>query len=304
MSFTNGQVLKAEGTPGDSEAWDYLQLAENSDSQEYQQLLQAEFITIEAAYPNVENARAALVSTACGGRACNSVFMYLAYLYDERVMLHSVGLDLLDLDSIFSVTTNLDDGGSPIVTARVYQSWAEISEEIPKYINLAVTNDYGDRLTEERYLVGGTGFLSNGFSEKYLPMINQHSELFLGDSVLSAHVRSSITGRDYSELRGYLEYGGQMLLVKGKYLSSSGCIPGFCPSHQAAFVIDTSTNNFWAIWVNYNEEAIKSASTTSWDDTVYDWDIILRVLNNNPAQPENIAITYSEGAFSLTHPNR
>ena len=215
-------------------------------------LISDDVVEIVAAYPNEINAGAVLIKSTCNGTACSRfTTVHIAYPERENLRIDYVGNQQVDK---FEIKVNIKNNTLISATA--------------KNIEDDTKNKYGDIDKINQNLIIGTGFISEKFNKSFLKILTSNGEDFFSSNEFREAFAKKIGYDNFRELRDFTNGPGNTILVDGKYILIERCKAHQCPEFNGKVLIDATTNNFWAVWIDRNKKNIKQGTTSEWTDAI------------------------------------
>ena len=112
-------------------------------------------------------------------------------------------------------------------------------------------------------LLNKVGFIDTSFNNKFIKFLNTHPETFFSDINFREKLAKKIGLTKFKELRESMMVASNTYIVNGHYITMSGCMPHSCGSNEGIILLDTATENYYAVLIdNYNNK-IETFSTAA-----------------------------------------
>lgn len=207
-------------------------------------LIENDYASIVAAYPNNRRASAVLLYDDCVGSLCAPT---LTVVTTDGKFLKSYALK----NAPSKVTLTVNNG--VLISGRAEGMYDGLDE-------------YGSEKTIGMSYLGSTGFVVDGFKREYSKLIGQHPDTLFADEVLRRPLAKAAGLEIFRDLRQAIQVASPIVLVKGRYLVLQGCMPHFCSENYSFILIDALTSDFY--WTRYNSPSeIYAGGTKKTDKT-------------------------------------
>lgn len=184
-------------------------------------------VFIQAAYPSLENAKLAIVTTNCGGTMCSSWSDHFVFYLGQDNSMRVANLGSSYYSPKDKPTTYKFGFEGPRLTKAVVENFFDGDE-----------NSLGDKLSSTRVFVEEAGFVDLEFRKEFYKFIGNHPEAVLGDENARANLIKNITPEVYKSFRASMSGPGYSSVVKGRYLVMNACMKSNCPWEFGSVVLD------------------------------------------------------------------
>lgn len=236
VTFTNSMTLTLAPNPDGFGA----SMSIAAPGQDPKHIQDDDHLFLRATYPSSGPAEIAVVSWSCGGNSseCASDNVAVFFADGEHVAGTLIGIDPERVE----IVTDMD--GKKTIFGR----------------GVAFGIDaLGSPRSHDVQLVPKVGFVDVDADKKYLPFVGKHaSEIFSDQAMLEAIAKAVGNNTSVRQLRKVIAVAGNMFLIDGRYLVSSGCKKHACPLAKGLIMVDTVTHDIYWSYVD-DDESIKAS---------------------------------------------
>jgi len=213
-------------------------------------------VHIRAAYPTPKNAKLAVVTTNCGGTACNTWNEhFIVFIGDSGIQVVKVGSSFYgpknkrtQYEFIFS--------GQRLVgsTAQNFYDGTE--------------NDLGDLVPSTRMFIQQGAFVDLRFEKRFLAFIGEHPDSVLGDAQTRSELVEKIKPDQFRAFRAAMSGPGSSSVFNGRFLVMNACMKSNCPYEFGSVVLDGFTGTLHVMRFNPDDNHFDYASTKKLNEAV------------------------------------
>lgn len=217
-------------------------------------------VSVIAAYPSVERARVAIVTTNCGGTACHAYNDYhVVYLAKGSLRVARVG------------TGFYGPKGKPMAFSFWFEGDDLARSTLAPFYG-GERNKLDDLLPSIRQWVAPGEYVDARFRKSLLPFLGEHPEALLADTQARAPIVSRVRPEQFRALRGAMSGPGDSTLINGRFLVMNACMKSNCPYAFGSVVVDGLTGDLQVMAFNPDEKRHLHVGTRPLDPAIdYAW---------------------------------
>lgn len=213
-------------------------------------------VHIRAAYPNPKNAKLAIVTTNCGGTACNT--------WNEHfiVFIGDSGTRVVKVGSSFYGPKNkrtqyeFNFNGQRLVGSMVRNFYD------------GTENDLGDLVPSTRMFIQQGAFVDLRFEKRFLSFVGEHPDTVLGDAQVRAELVQKMKPDRFRAFRAAMSGPGSSSVFNGRFLVMNACMKSNCPYEFGSVVLDGFTGALHVMRFNPDDNYFDYASTRTLNEQI------------------------------------
>jgi len=213
-------------------------------------------VQIRAAYPDIRNAKLAVVTTNCGGTTCHSFNdHFIVFISDSGLRIARVGTSFIGPKN---KSTKYEFGfdGQRLSNALV-SNFYDGSE-----------NEFGDLLASTRVFIKQGDFVDVRFNKEFLKFVGEHPDVVMGDSDARALLISKIKAERFKAFRSAMSGPGSSSVYNGRFLVMNACMKSNCPFVFGSVVLDGFTGSIHLLRFSLDENIFDHASSQSINEKI------------------------------------
>lgn len=204
---------------------------------------------INAAWPSVNNAKVAIVSTNCGGTICHGYSDYFVILPAGQAI------------RVLQIGTGHNGPRKKPTTFSFTFSGNELKSSVITNFYSGVENELGDLIPSRRTLLKGKGYFQDNFKPELIDLVGEHPERFLEDDTLRAGLVAKMGPSNFRILRSVLSGPGSSQVLSGRFVVMEGCQKSNCAFVWGAVVVDGLTGDAAAVIMEDSSTRVAQYST-------------------------------------------
>jgi hypothetical protein len=213
-------------------------------------------VHIRAAYPNPKNAKLAIVTTNCGGTACNAWDEhFIVFNGDSGIRVVKVG------------TSHYGPKGRKTNYEFSFNSQRLTGSTVRNFYD-GKENALGDLVPSTRTFIQQGAYIDDRFDKKFVSFIGEHPDLVLGDAQTRAELVQKIKADRFRAFRTAMSGPGSSMVHNGRFLVMNACMKSNCPYEFGSVVLDGFTGALHVIRFNPDENFFDYVSTKKLDNDV------------------------------------
>lgn len=271
--FSNGDVFRVESkTPG--LFGQNLKKIENKSGKTRLLNIDSDIVFIRASFPSEKDAAVSIVSTSPAGNGISTINYYLIYLNDENK------------------TNVIDIGGNDSVGMSIFAEIKKGHLSSLKVVGISDgdTDKFGDVIRYSLNLSDEKKFVKDGFQPKFLKLYGEYPETFFSDPQLREKLVKVIGYEKFRTLRSYVQVQSPAKLVDLRYFVLSGMMAHSGGQINGSLIIDTFSDNYWAIWFDGDAE-INIGQTAKWNSK------IIQIMIDSYSEKDYYKLSYENNKF-------
>jgi hypothetical protein len=213
-------------------------------------------VHIRAAYPNPKNAKLAVVTTNCGGTACNT--------WNEHfiVFIGDSGIQVVKVGSSFYGPKNkrtqyeFNFSGQRLVGSMVRNFYD------------GTENDLGDLVSSTRTFIQQGAYVDLRFDKRFWEFVGEHPDTVLGDAQARAELIQKMKPERFRAFRTAMSGPGSSSVYNGRFLVMNACMKSNCPHEFGSVVLDGFTGALHVMRFNPDDNYFDYASTRKLNEDV------------------------------------
>lgn len=204
---------------------------------------------INAAWPSVNNAKVAIVSTNCGGTICHS--------YNDYFVILPAGQSI----RVLQIGTGHTGPRKKPTTFSFTFSGNELKSSVITNFYSGAENELGDLIPSKRTLLKGKGYFQDAFKPEFIDLVGEHPERFLEDDTLRAGLVAKMGPSNFRILRSVLSGPGSSQVLGGRFVVMEACQKSNCAFVWGAVVVDGLTGDAAAVIMEDTSTKVAQYST-------------------------------------------
>jgi hypothetical protein len=239
-------------------------------------------VFIQAAYPSLENAKLAIVTTNCGGTMCSSWSDHFVFYLGQDNSMRVANLGSSYYSPKDKPTTYKFGFEGPRLNKAVVENFFDGDE-----------NSLGDKLSSTRVFHEEAGFVDLKFRKEFYKFIGDHPDAVLGDANARSGLIKNITPEVYKSFRASMSGPGYSSVVRGRYLVMNACMKSNCPWEFGSVILDGFDGSMHIVRFSPDQNIFDYASSSKSlrEDDSYWLDAI--------ATPDGFRLYIESGALRL-----
>lgn len=186
-------------------------------------------VHIRAAYPNINNAKLAIVTTNCGGSMCSSWNdHFVVFLGESGVKVTRVG------SSFYGPKNKRTKYGFGFDGKQLSRS------SITNFYD-GTENNLGDLVPSTRVFVNQEGYVDTRFNKKFLWLVGEHPDTAMGDEQARSVIVQKIQPERFRDFRAAMSGPGWSSVHNGRFIVMNACMKSNCHLEFGSVVIDGFT---------------------------------------------------------------
>lgn len=213
-------------------------------------------VHIRAAYPNPKNAKLAVVTTNCGGTACNTWNEhFIVFIGDSGIHVVKVGSSFFgpkNKRTQYEFTLK----GQHLVGSMV-QNFYDGTE-----------NDLGDLVSSTRTFIQQGAYVDLRFDKRFYTFVGEHPDTVLGDAQARSELIQKMKPERFRAFRTAMSGPGSSSIYNGRFLVMNACMKSNCPYEFGSVVLDGFTGALHVMRFNPGDNYFEYASTRKLNEDV------------------------------------